>query len=99
MYLMDHLANQELSQEFGLSYARIPLHTPATIHVGNALRVDWNDVLPASECSYILGNPPFVAKKRRNAEQVADMARIYGGSTVLDYVAAWFSKAALYMRG
>jgi len=99
MYLMDHLANQELSQEFGLSYARIPLHAPANITIGNALRIDWNDVLPPAECSYVLGNPPFVAKKRRNADQVEDMARIFGGRTVLDYVAAWFIKAADYIKG
>lgn len=99
MYLMDHLANQELSQEFGLSYARIPLHTPANIRVGNALRIDWNAVLPADECSYLLGNPPFVAKKRRNDEQVEDMERIFGGRTVLDYVTAWFVKGADYVKG
>jgi hypothetical protein len=99
MYLMDHLSNQELSQEFGLSYARIPLGRPANIYVGNALRIDWNTALPASECSYLLGNPPFVAKKRRNAEQVEDMALIFGGTTVLDYVAAWFVTAARYVKG
>lgn len=99
MYLMDHLANQELSQEFGLSYARIPLHTPPNIHVANALRTDWNTVLAADECSYLLGNPPFVAKKRRNVEQVEDMERIFGGRTVLDYVSAWFAKAAEYIQG
>jgi hypothetical protein len=99
MYLIDHLANQELSQEFGLSYARIPLHTPANIHVGNALRMNWTDVLPASECSYLLGNPPFVAKKRRNPEQVEDMERVFGGRTVLDYVCAWFAKTANYVHG
>ncbi len=98
MYLIDHLANQELSQEFGISYARIPLHTPANIHVGNAVRMDWNAVLPASECSYLLGNPPFVAKKRRNPEQVKDMELTFGGRTVLDYVATWFAKAATYVR-
>jgi hypothetical protein len=99
MYLIDHLANQELSQEFGLSYARIPLHTPANIHVGNAVRMDWDAVLPASECSYLLGNPPFVAKKRRNSEQIEDMEMVFGGRTVLDYVATWFAKAATYVQG
>jgi hypothetical protein len=99
MYLIDHLANQDLSQEFGLSYARIPLHTPANICVGNAVRIDWNEVLPASDCSYLLGNPPFVAKKRRNAEQVEDMERVFGGRTVLDYVASWFAKASPYIKG
>ncbi len=99
MYLMDHLANQELSQEFGLTYARIPLHTPANIHVENALRTDWNTVIDASRCSYVFGNPPFVAKKRRDDEQVADMKRIFGGTSVLDYVTAWFAKATDYIKG
>ncbi len=99
MYLVDHLANQELSQEFGLSYTRIPLHAPPNIRVDNALRIDWSDVLPASDCTYVLGNPPFVAKKRRNSEQVADMRHVFGGTTVLDYVAAWFVKAAVYIKG
>lgn len=99
MYLMDHLANQELSQQFGLSYARIPLHTPANIHVGNAVRIDWSDILSADQCSYLLGNPPFVAKKRRNAEQIEDMEGVFGGRTVIDYVGAWFVKATAYTRG
>jgi hypothetical protein len=99
MYLVDHLANLDLSRELGLSYARIPLHTPANIHIGNALTVDWNAVLPASRCSFVFGNPPFVAKQRRTADQVADMAPLLGGRSVLDYVAAWFVKGADYARG
>jgi type I restriction-modification system DNA methylase subunit len=99
MYLIDHLANQELSQEFGLSYARIPLHTPANVRVGNATRIDWSEVLPAEDCSYLLGNPPFVAKKRRSPEQVEDMEIVFGGRTVLDYVATWFAKASVYVKG
>jgi hypothetical protein len=98
MYLIDHLANQELSQEFGLSYARIPLHTPANIHVGNALHLDWASILAPDQCTYLFGNPPFVAKKRRNAEQVEDMEPIFGGRTVLDYVASWFVRAAEFIR-
>ncbi len=97
MYLMDHLANQDLGREFGLSYARIPLREPAHIHIGNAISMDWNNVVPSAEDPYVLGNPPFVAKKRRNEEQVADMTRIFGGTTVLDYVAAWFAKATAYI--
>src|SRR5215213_7894653 len=99
LYLVDHLANLDLSRELGLSYARIPLHTPANIRVGNALRIDWNEVLAAERCSYVLCNPPFVAKKRRTPEQVADMALVFGGTTVLDYVAAWFAKGADYIKG
>jgi hypothetical protein len=99
MYLADHLANQELGREFGLSYARIPLKSAANIHIKNALRIDWNSVLPAQDCSYVFGNPPFVAKKRRSDEQVEDMERLFGGTTVLDYVSSWFEKASLYVKG
>jgi len=99
MYLMDHLANQKLGEEFGLTYSRIPLHSPAHIHVGNALTIDWSTLLPAEECSYVMGNPPFVAKKSRTAEQAEEMKALFGGTTVIDYVGAWLVKAAEYVRG
>ena len=60
LWLVDHQMNVRVSEEFGNYFARIPLvSTPHIVH-GNALRVDWNDVLPAERCSYVLGNPPFV---------------------------------------
>jgi hypothetical protein len=102
MYLMDHLANQELSQEFGLYYARFPLKSAAQIHVDNALTLDWRTVLSPSSCTHMLGNPPFIAKKRRSADQQADMTRVFGGvpgTGELDYVAAWFERASQYVKG
>lgn len=102
MYLTDHLANQQLSEEFGLYYARFPLHSPARIHNRNALELDWADVLAPERCSYLLGNPPFVAKKRRTTEQAGDMARVFDharGSGELDYVAAWIELASHYIAG
>jgi len=99
MYLMDHLANQKLGEEFGLTYSRIPLHSPAHIHVGNALTIDWSTLLSAEECSYVMGNPPFVAKKSRTAEQAEEMKALFGGTTVVDYVGAWLVKASEYVRG
>lgn len=102
MYLVDHLANQELSQQFGLYYARFPLQTAAHIHVDNALDLEWNNVLAANECDYLFGNPPFVAKKRRSAEQAADMTRVFAaakGHGELDYIAAWFDLASRYVAG
>ena len=59
---MDHQMNLLVSEEFGLYFARIPLETSATIVCGNALRIDWNDVVPAGDLSYIMGNPPFVGQ-------------------------------------
>jgi hypothetical protein len=101
IYLMDHLENEELGRAFGLNVVDLPLTTTASIHTGNALQMDWNDVLSADRASYVFGNPPFVAKGDRNGEQVQDMDHVFGRSTVadLDYVAAWYEKAADYLQG
>ncbi len=98
MYLMDHLCNMELAREFGLVYPSIPLGRSVNIHVGNALTTDWNAVIPASDCSYVLGNPPFVATARRSREQSVTLAQVFDGTTVVDYVGAWFVLAARYAR-
>jgi hypothetical protein len=55
--------NLMVSVEFGLYFSRIPLSTSGTIVCGNALRIDWNDVVPVEQLNYIMGNPPFVGSK------------------------------------
>ncbi len=102
IYLMDHLENVRLGEAFGVYYAKLPLVESSTIVVGNALRLDWGDILPARRCSYVVGNPPYVGKKVRDADQQADMDLVFGGARMtatLDYVTAWFEKAARYIRG
>ena len=59
LWLMDHQMNMLVSEEFGQYFARIPLETSATIVCGNALKIDWEEVVPARHVSYIMGNPPF----------------------------------------
>ncbi|GBU14833.1 methylase [Polaromonas sp.] len=101
LWLMDHQMNLRVSEEFGLYFARIPLTTSPHIVHGNALRLDWNEVLPAERCSYVLGNPPFVGKKERSAAQKADFDPVMGhinGFGVLDFVAAWYVKSAKYIQ-
>ena len=74
----------------------LPLKTNAHIVEGNALRIDWNDVVPKEKLNYIMGNPPFVGQQLRTKDQSGDMAEIFGqGSpeTKLDYVLAWYKKA------
>ncbi|MDO8315000.1 MAG: class I SAM-dependent DNA methyltransferase, partial [Rugosibacter sp.] len=100
LWLVDHQMNIKVSEEFGSYFVRIPLKHAATIVHGNALQLDWNAVLPAPTCAYVLGNPPFVGKSYQNAEQKADMAAVMhdvNGAGVLDFVAAWYVKAARYM--
>ena len=89
-------ATQEiLLQEFDF----LPLKSNSNIHEGNALRMDWNDVLPAEKCTYICGNPPFLGYSNLSAAQKEDRADIFGKSGgVLDYVSCWYKKAADYTR-
>jgi hypothetical protein len=102
MWLMDHQMNIRLSEEFGQYFVRLPLKKSPTIVCDNALRINWQEILPPAQCSYILGNPPFVGKKARNAEQQADMQIVFGsinGTGVLDYVCCWYLRAAQYIGG
>jgi hypothetical protein len=102
MWLMDHQMNIQLSETFGLYFVRLPLKKSPTIVLRNALRVEWSEILPARECSYVLGNPPFVGAKYQNAEQRADMDLVAGkikNSGLLDYVTGWYFKAAEYVEG
>ncbi|OQA24766.1 MAG: hypothetical protein BWY59_02054 [Verrucomicrobia bacterium ADurb.Bin345] len=102
MWLMDHQMNLQLAEAFGQYFARLPLKKAPTIVCGNALRLDWKQVLPPEKCSYILGNPPFVGAKYQDDSQRADMDEVAGGvenSGLLDYVTGWYFKAADYIHG
>lgn len=97
MWLSDHQMNMRLSQEFGEYYKRLPLKNSATIVHGNALRLDWEEVIPAGNKTYILGNPPFGGHHYQKPEQKEDVALVFSdlnGAGVLDYVCCWFAKAA-----
>lgn len=101
LWMMDHLMNLELSAAFGNYYPRIPLKKSPTIYFGDALEVDWATVLPPERCSYILGNPPFIGKTYQTKEQRAAMAPIVAqvkNGKLLDFVCAWFLKAAEYIQ-
>jgi len=102
LWLMDHQMNLRVSEEFGQYFARIPLRTSPHIVNGNALRIDWNEVLPAERCSFVLGNPPFVGAKFMDDAQREDTRTVFTGidnAGLLDFVAAWYVKAAHYLRG
>ena len=93
MWMVDHIENLKIASHFTGAEVRIPLEAHATIQVADALEIDWNDVLPGEECSYIIGNPPFAG--RNNTNQNKQTKRITG-SGGLDYVSNWFVKSGKY---
>src|SRR5699024_643576 len=80
----------------------LPLKTNAYIVEGNALRMDWETVVPKAKLNYIMGNPPFVGASMMTAQQKAEAVAVFGkGRRVnsIDYVGAWYHKAAQLMQG
>ncbi|RGW82139.1 class I SAM-dependent DNA methyltransferase [Lactobacillus amylovorus] len=87
----------------------LPLKTYTRIHEGNALEMDWNKVIPNYACHYIIGNPPFsglsalpAKNKKLKKQQTEDMNRVFKDLPKhgkLDYVTAWYEKAADMMQG
>lgn len=101
MWITDHQMNEEAAKRFGTTRPTIPLVDSPHIACGNALRMEWNTLLPAEKCSYIFGNPPFVGKKEQNAEQKRDIQLVFGGhmpSGVIDYVAGWYATTLEYIE-
>lgn len=80
----------------------LPLKSYAKIVEGNALRIDWETVVPKDKLNYIMGNPPFVGYKFQSKVQKDDIQQIAGNFNnygTLDYVSCWYIKAAKYMIG
>lgn len=81
----------------------LPLKSNTNIHEGNALRMDWNEVIPAEKLDYIMGNPPFVGARWLTSGQREDIKNIFGpkwkNSGILDYVCCWYKKSFDYMNG
>lgn len=80
----------------------LPLKSYTNIVEGNALRIDWNEVIPATKLNYIMGNPPFVGARLMSEAQKEDVISIFGAKWKnvgnLDYVSCWYKKAADLMR-
>lgn len=94
-------ANNETDMLLDVSAEDFPLRDSANIVEANALRIDWNEVLPVGECSYIMGNPPFLGAKRMSRDQKDEVVSLLAGvklANSVDYVAAWYVKAAQVMQ-
>ena len=102
LWMMDHIMNNRLSLEFGQTFVRIPLEKSPHIVHGDALETDWSGLLPPGDCSFVLGNPPFVGAKYQTGDQraqVRGIAALGKSGGTLDYFAAWFIKAGEYVKG
>jgi type I restriction-modification system DNA methylase subunit len=102
LWLVDHQMNMRVSEEFGNYFVRLPLRKSATIVHGDALETAWERIVSPAELSYILGNPPFVGSKLMTQFQRDQVVREFGsarGAGVMDYVSAWYVRAAKYIQG
>ena len=101
LWLMDHQMNLLLAEKFGQYFVRLPLRKAARIVNDNALHLNWKHIINPVECSYILGNPPFIGGKYQSKEQRVDMATVAKGIKsfgLLDYVTAWYLKAVDFIQ-
>lgn len=86
---------------YGFNDDFLPLKTYVNITEANALRINWNEVIPATKLSYIMGNPPFVGTKLMNKKQKEDVKYAigkYNNYGTLDYVSCWYAKSSDYIE-
>lgn len=102
MLLVDHLANQQMAEEFGVAPDRLPIKISAKISCTNALQIDWRGVVSETAGrTYSFGNPPFLGDHTRTKEQLADLRAAWGGNKTLgrlDYVTGWHAKTLDLLR-
>ena len=111
LWIAESQMMKETEDVVHMSLDFLPLKSYANIIEGNALRTDWESVVPKDELNYIMGNPPFIAnagrvsdkhshsKKTMNTSQSDDRFDLFGkNGGVLDYVACWVKKAAIFTK-
>ena len=111
LWIAEHQMLKETAEILERNIDFLPLKTYANIVEGNALRIDWETVVPKEKLNYIMGNPPFVAKSARVSAELSHSVGMQSDSQkeekellfgkaggVLDYVACWFKKAAIFME-
>ena len=92
--------SQMLEETMSIVYSNIdflPIKSYSNIVEGNALRLNWEEVVPKDKLSYIIGNPPFLGARLMSSSQKEDMLHVFGklkGVGNLDYVSAWYRKSA-----
>lgn len=104
LWIAEHQMNKQLHKEIADAIRpTLPLQHAGAIVCGNALRIDWNEVLPHQKDDevYLFGNPPYLGSRNQDETQKKDLAIVFNNSVVkkLDYVTGWFLKASKYIGG
>lgn len=105
LWIAEHQMNVKLHQEIKDAVRpTLPLHKAGAIVCGNALRLDWEKILPHKKDDevYLFGNPPYLGSKKQNTIQKEDLAQALGEDIdykKLDYISGWFIKGARYLSG
>lgn len=102
LWIAESQMMKETEDVVHMSLDFLPLKSYANITEGNALRLDWESVVPKQELNYIMGNPPFVGASMMTKTQKDEAVAVFGkGKRVnsIDYVGAWYHKAAALMQG
>ena len=102
LWIAESQMMQETEKLMQINLNFLPLKSYANIVEGNALRIDWESVVPKEKLNYIMGNPPFVGARLMSTVQKDDVLSIFDGvknNGNLDYVSCWYKKAANMMTG
>ena len=92
--------SQMLEETMSIVYSNIdflPIKSYSNIVEGNALRLNWEEIVPKDKLSYIIGNPPFVGANSVSKSQKEELLDLFGKKSnagILDYVSGWYAKAA-----
>lgn len=102
LWIAEYQMNKEAEKEINLRAAFLPLHDAGNITCGNALRLDWDKILPhtADDEIYLIGNPPYIGSAKKSNQQKEDLVCAIGSKYKvgkMDYVAGWFFKGAYFI--
>ena len=105
LLLMKHQMDKQVSHYFGLNLIDFPIKESANILHGNALTLNWEDIVLKDDLNFIIGNPPFLGYSMQNENQKKEMkgvfldnGKAYKKAGKIDYVSAWYYKASEYLR-
>lgn len=103
LWIAESQMMKETEEIVNMNLDFLPLKSYANIVEGNALRIDWESVVPKDKLNYIMGNPPFVGARLMSPSQKSDLFFVFGSKWKnagnLDYVACWYKKCADFIKG